>query len=274
MSFSIIIVAYHSLLPIKDLYKTIPQSVSVIIVDNSADLELKTWCADKFNITYLKTEENVGFGQACNLGAKYAKSDWLFFLNPDTLLPDNIDEIFKSITINSPNVKIFAPLLVDKSNQINFKKRSAITKPSSNPPRIMSYFSTPIISGAAFFVKKDFFNQLNGFDENIFMYFEDDDLFWRAFQTNKNIFLINDFLVFHAEGGSSPSVADLNAFKSFHWGRSEAYVLIKHKKFMQFIQKYFYYAVKIFLSVFTKKSGKYIGRFYGFNSFIFKKSHR
>jgi len=274
MSFSIVIVAYHSLLPIIGLYKTIPKSVSIIIVDNSADLELESWCLDQSNIIYLQTEKNVGFGKACNFGAKHADADWIFFLNPDTLLPNNIEEIFNSVIANSPKATVFAPLLFNERNKIHYKKRSSITKPSSNPSKITSYFSTPIISGAAFFIKKDFFNQLNGFDENIFMYFEDDDLFWRAFQKNKNIFLINDFLVFHAEGGSSPSAADLNAFKSFQWGRSEAYVLLKHKKFMQFIQKYFYYAVKIFLSVFTKKSNKYIGRFYGFNSFIFKKSHR
>lgn len=268
MSFEIIIVSYHSLTPIIDLYKTIPPTCQIIIVDNSSDSTLAEWSKNKTNIRYIDAKDNIGFGKACNLGASQSNSEWLFFLNPDTQLPSDIVSKFNEIIQELPEVKIFAPTLVGKNGAPNFKKRSGITVPKKNPDYFIEHHKTPILSGAAFFVRKDFFNQLNGFDENIFMYFEDDDFFWRAFQANKNIILTNHLKVLHLEGGSSPHIEGISEFKSLQWGQSEAYVLIKHKRFFKFFIKFIEYILKWFLGFFIKKYKKYSWRLKGFSLYL------
>lgn len=270
MSFEIIVVAYHSLTPIINLYKTIPLNFQIVIVDNASDVALAEWSKNKKNTRYIDAKDNIGFGKACNLGANQTHSQWLFFLNPDTQLPIDIVSKFNKIIYELPTVKIFAPTLVGKDGRYNYKKRSAITVPKSNPDHVIGHHRTPILSGAAFFVRKDFFKQLNGFDENIFMYFEDDDFFWRAFQASKDIILTNHITVFHAEGGSSPQIAGISDFKSLQWGQSEAYVLIKHRRIYRFFVKYLNYVIKSILGLFINKHQKYKMRLKGFHIYMKK----
>lgn len=47
MSFEIIVVAYHSLTPIINLYKTIPLNFQIVIVDNASDVALAEWSKNK-----------------------------------------------------------------------------------------------------------------------------------------------------------------------------------------------------------------------------------
>ena len=73
-------------------------SYEIIIVDNNSHTEeknkLKNYCNNN-NITLIESNKNLGFGKANNLGSKYAKGEYLFFLNPDTYLINNaIKELF------------------------------------------------------------------------------------------------------------------------------------------------------------------------------------
>ena len=96
MDVSIIIVNYNTSILISKLMKTIEEktegiSYEVIVVDNNPTerfaIDLKDYL-DK--IIYLPLKENVGFGRANNEGLKVAKGRNIFFLNPDTLLKNNV----------------------------------------------------------------------------------------------------------------------------------------------------------------------------------------
>jgi GT2 family glycosyltransferase len=72
--FTVVIVSYYSNLKIFDLYKTIPKNISIIIVDNSNDIELANWSQDKSNVNIIGLPKNIGFGAACNIGASYCST--------------------------------------------------------------------------------------------------------------------------------------------------------------------------------------------------------
>jgi GT2 family glycosyltransferase len=58
----------------------------IIVVDNAStdksDLDIDTI----ENVTLIRSDINLGFGKACNLGAKLVDSEYILFLNPDAAL--------------------------------------------------------------------------------------------------------------------------------------------------------------------------------------------
>jgi len=62
----------------------------IVVVDNaSTDGSLNYLEDRKVAVHSIRNESNLGFGAACNQGAKDSQSDYLLFLNPDTRLFDN-----------------------------------------------------------------------------------------------------------------------------------------------------------------------------------------
>lgn len=139
-------------------------------------------------------KENLGYGKSNNLAVKYAKSDYLLFLNSDTEAIENaIPLLFK--------------FYKQKEKMFNFLGGKLLNKNYTSQPSCGFFYSLPIIflalflkgdhlhitrfspkkviktdwvSGACFITKKCYFNQVGGFDEKIFMYMEEIEFFYRA----------------------------------------------------------------------------------------------
>ena len=64
--------------------------IDVIVVDNNSDDHQISNFKIQYNwIEWVESSENLGFAKACNLGAHKSNSDWILFLNPDTILEKN-----------------------------------------------------------------------------------------------------------------------------------------------------------------------------------------
>ena len=92
----------------------------IIVVDNDQKNETKEYLKKQFpRVNYVKSPKNIGYGAGCNLGAKHAKGEYLFFLNPDTkLLSDTLNELYKFI-VNKKNAGAVSPLLIDKNKKVH-----------------------------------------------------------------------------------------------------------------------------------------------------------
>src|SRR5437868_5310985 len=86
---SIITINYHVG---KQLFESIQSIITskpktpyeIIVVDNDEEKTIEKELRKKFpKVTYIPNS-NKGFGQGNNIGAKYARGEYLFFLNPDT----------------------------------------------------------------------------------------------------------------------------------------------------------------------------------------------
>ena len=120
---SIVIVYYkvekELLSCISSIFKSKPKvEIEIIVVDNDENGEIKAKLKEQFpQVRYIKSPGNIGFGAGNNLGAKFAFGEYLFFLNPDTVLKDNsIDALF-SFMKNNPESGMLAPLLLDPSGK-------------------------------------------------------------------------------------------------------------------------------------------------------------
>jgi GT2 family glycosyltransferase len=213
---------------IRSFKETTNSPHEIIVVNNSKiDIKQKLKAAGK-EIKYIKTTKNLGYGGGNNLGAKHAKGKYLFFLNPDTLIkPNAVKNLVKFLESNkkaavaapnlltkkgtlfdkmgtgelTPKTALFALTFIDRiwpGNPIS-KKYYLMDKPKNKLREVGS------VPGSAFMITKKVFDQINGFDENFFLYFEENDLGQRIKKTGYKIFITPKAEVVHKWTSSKSS---------------------------------------------------------------------
>ncbi|MCH5238626.1 MAG: glycosyltransferase family 2 protein [Muribaculaceae bacterium] len=184
-----------SLISVFNLVKDI--SFEIIIVDNNSEKDLERKLTsfigqNAFNIKYIYLEENIGFGRANNVGAKIAEGEYLFLLNPDTILLNNAIKILNDFIKSRPKVGVVGGNLVTASDMPCFSFRKIFPGPDwdfqefthhifrypLNPRKCFFNFSDkPVkvayIAGADLMIKKSIFQSVNGFPDDLFMYWDD-----------------------------------------------------------------------------------------------------
>lgn len=222
MKISVVIVSYKNYAVLEKClnsiktYNDIGNELEVIVVDNSPLKEKQVANIDnikKLVNTYIDSD-NRGFGAGNNLGCKYATGDILAFINPDIIL---IEPIFKHVMklFNKENdVGIIGLKLLNKNMESNYSfffdfNTKLYRKKTIKLWNDLNIFddSCMYTSGANIFIKKDVFNNAGGFDENIFMYYEEPDLKRRILKNNVNAKFIFDPTVkmIHLDGSSTPN---------------------------------------------------------------------
>ena len=87
---TVVIVTFKSDEIILNCLKSIPQEISVIVVENSNNHDFKKKIENNFkNINCILTGENKGYASANNVGLKLVKTKYALVLNPDALLDKN-----------------------------------------------------------------------------------------------------------------------------------------------------------------------------------------
>jgi GT2 family glycosyltransferase len=80
-------------------------------------------------------------------------------------------------------------------------------------------------SGACFFIRKNVYDELNGFDESFFAHMEEIDLCWRAFNCDHKTLYIGQSTVYHV-GGST--LSETNPTKTYLNFRNSLFMLTKN----------------------------------------------
>jgi len=229
----------------------------VVVVDNaSTDGSARLTAAD-LPLTLIQNGSNLGFAAACNRGAFGSSADYLLFLNPDTRLFRNSLSGPAVVMHQSVHQKtgIFGIQLLDVTGDVN---RSCARFPTPSlffhkmtgmnrlfPDRIVSLAMTDWdhletrtvdqVIGAFFLVRTLLFQALNGFDERFFMYFEELDFSFRAFQKGWRTCYLSEFQAYHKGCGASDRVKDIRLFYALrsqilygfkHFKRKEAFLLL------------------------------------------------
>ncbi len=266
---TIITVTYNSSSVIKDFFASLPvhekDNIEVIIVDNNSQDDSAT-VAKKTGHTVLSLDTNLGFGVANNKGAACAKTDYLFFVNPDCQFEsDTLAQMKKGID-KHPDSVAFNPRIINNGKPY-FRQRSNLLPKSEHwrGPFPNKDAIVPILSGSSILCKRDLFNEIGGFDENIFLYYEDDDISLR-FAKKGTLIMIYDAVIHHHFGHASGRDPKTAWFKGYHMARSWAYVARKHgRRWSSNEQKF-----KLFLSLLMphillnkRRRSKYLGMLKG-----------
>ena len=215
---SIIIVNYRSWDKLKFCLNSILTqkqiNLKVIVIDNfSNDNKLNLFKENFQWVEWIKSNENLGFAKACNLGATFANSKWILFLNPDTLFVENsLSSLVKYCDNNTEHKIIGIKQLNSKNKPSNsfglflnlwtsngfFRIFSRIFKGQTYKKINSCSISNPDwISGSFILLRKNDFKELNGWSESYWMYFEDMDLCKRAKNLKLKVSLLNNWKCIH-----------------------------------------------------------------------------
>jgi GT2 family glycosyltransferase len=153
----------------------------VLVVNNGGPIEVQ-------GARVIDVGENVGFGAACNRGARETDADVLVFVNPDTVVqPGAIAALERALADPEAGVAqarlrlLDAPELLNSSGNVVHVTGLAWPGGYREPAESVTERSEiGYASGAAFAIRADAFRAVGGFTEELFLYQEDLELCWRV----------------------------------------------------------------------------------------------
>ncbi len=230
---SIIIVSYNTcditLQTIKSIVRSTPQtklSYEIIVVDNNSSDDSVASIRRHFpDVKVLDQTKNLGFGKANNLGVKAATGEYVALINSDCIINDTSLIPLVDYLKQNPKCGLVAPKLLLEDNQTPQSAAvgaeptllTLVTRNQSKYDDVLTSQSTPFhpdwVTGAAMVLPKKVYETIGGFDEAMFMYYEDVDLCRRVKEAGYDITWIPEATLVHLGGKSSPST----------WGRKKRY---------------------------------------------------
>jgi N-acetylglucosaminyl-diphospho-decaprenol L-rhamnosyltransferase len=177
---------------------------------------------------------NVGFGAACNIGARLAVSPYLLFLNPDLILqPGAAEKLWRDKEGLSPPFMLGARLLNPDGTDQRGCRRALLTPTTAfiealhlgglfpkarlnfdREPVPERLSAIPAISGAFMFLSRESFWNIGGFDEGYFLHVEDLDLCLRFRRAGGEIYFAPDVVAIHVGGTSEATSAFIERSKA------------------------------------------------------------
>jgi GT2 family glycosyltransferase len=178
---TIIIPSYRSKKLILSHLNKLSKQYKIIIVENSYDKSLKEIINNKYKNVNVYLKKNIGYGRAVNFASKKVKTKYFFVMNPDSKIYKNT---LPKLIIAAKKIHKFGaigPIYIEKKKE--YKKNL--------------FIETKKIIAAAMLIDARIFNKIKGYDENFFLYYEDDDYFAKCNFLKLKLFYITNSFITH-----------------------------------------------------------------------------
>jgi N-acetylglucosaminyl-diphospho-decaprenol L-rhamnosyltransferase len=227
-------VAYRSAAVIGPCLRSVARAKAAIVVDNASDdgsaqaarVALPT-------VVVLSNPVNQGFGRANNQAAALVGTEFMLFINPDAELEHGAVESLIAAADRYPDAGLLAPgILTATGDRIATHNVGLFDQNRMvGTERILPEgdICTDFLSGALMLVRTTAFRAIGGFDPNIFLYYEDDDLCLRLRRAGYSLVQTPSAAARHMGGQSSPPTADVVGRKFWHMAWSRLYLEAKHR---------------------------------------------
>jgi GT2 family glycosyltransferase len=232
-SLTVIIVTYNSAHCMEALAPALRGLVHLIFVDNASNddtIEKIT----KFlpNARLLSNDKNLGFGAANNRALQQITTPFALVLNPDTLPDSDFFEKMIQAAEQFPEAAMIAPQLIGRNgaDEINYRWPDSewVSKGSgAEGPCCVGF-----LCGAAILMNMKNMQRIGFFDEDFFLYYEDEDLSQRAFNTKLSMVVVPQIKLKHLSRGSVKGPAPLRSefLRGYHHAQSKILFEKKHGK--------------------------------------------
>jgi len=290
MKLTVVFVNYKcDKIKLQNCLNSIKIDTEIIIVDHSQDFTLESlMIPNNLSIKIVKNN-NLGNGAGINCGIKNSNTRYVLYLDIDTILSNNFfqkleNEIkkIKDFAVVSPKIdQFYNDKKINNTGNLSFlrfyynKVLYNINIEKNIYENIKQVF---FVSGAIMLIDKtNTYEKGIKFDENIFMFFEEDDFFHQCFKLGQKIFLINDLYAKHLDGSINDKSLDFECFKKWHWEKSKYYFLNKHYNsffiFFNACKSALKFSLKIIFYYLSNKKKYYLNksRLNGLLSFYFNK---
>ena len=250
MKLSVIIVSYNAPTFLRkcliSVLKELPQNSEIIVFDNaSPNREIEGFPNELPEVKFVLNNKNLGFGKANNRAVEMAKGEFILLLNPDTII---YDKFFEKLFFYAKKLEKFGAIgvkMIDGRGNFLPESKRNVPSPLSSFNKLFSgktkdgksYYNTnlsenengkvEVLSGACMLMKKDVFQEVNGFDERYFMYGEDIDLSYTLLQNGDQNYYLGEIEITHFKGEST--IKDEEYLKRFY-GAMEIFINKYYKK--------------------------------------------
>ena len=286
MELSVIIVNYNVKYFLEQCLCSVQKAITrsgidaeVIVIDNHSHDDSLGYLMPVFHcVKFIANNENVGFTKACNQGYKLSSGNYVLFLNPDTIVPEDCFSKCLSFFETHESAGAVGVKMLDGHGRFLKESKRAFPSPSTSLFKLFGFarlfpkskiFSTyhlgyldenadhevDVLAGAFLMVRRQLLEKLNGFDETFFMYGEDVDLSYRIQKIGYKNYYLAESPILHFKGESTKK-GSLNYVRMFysamsifvgkHYGGSRASLFI------------FFIHVAIWLRAIMTAIGKFI----------------
>jgi GT2 family glycosyltransferase len=228
---TVVIVTYNSAHCISTLSRSLSNLKNIIFVDNaSEDQTIASINTFSPKAKIISLEKNIGFGAANNKALALVKTPYALLLNPDC----EPKEYFFQNLITSANkfedAAIIAPHLINRDGSTEINYRWPTTYWKSKGDKADGPCCVGFVCGAVMLINLSEMQEIGFFDEEFFLYYEDDDLCQRVFAHKKQIILDPSLEVIHYSRGSVKGGNPLKHefIRGFHHAQSK---LLFEKKY-------------------------------------------
>lgn len=241
---SVIIVNYNvkyfleqCLCSLQEGFKNI--EAEIIVVDNNSSDGSKDFFRDKFPaVNFIWSQQNEGFAKANNNALRIASGDYILFLNPDTIVPEDCLEKCVSFIKDKGDAVALGIQMIDGSGKFLKESKRAFPSPLTSFYKLsglarlfprsrtfakyhLGYLSknqnheVDVLAGAFMIIPKKILDEVGSFDENFFMYGEDVDLSYRIQKAGYKNFYFAESCIIHFKGESTKK-GSLNYVRMFY----------------------------------------------------------
>lgn len=216
---------------------------TIYVADNaSTDSSIAVIKKQFPTVKIIENEANYGFAKGYNVALEEVEEDYYALVNSDIEVTQNWLTPILSIFDNEPQIGIIQPKILDYKNKEYFEYAGAaggfidqlgypfcrgrvfetIEKDSHQYDDEREIFWA---SGACFFIRKEIFRKLKGFDDDFFAHQEEIDLCWRAYNLGFRAKYTSQSVVYHVGGAT---LNEGNPKKTFLNFRNSLLMLIKN----------------------------------------------
>jgi GT2 family glycosyltransferase len=234
---SVIIVTYNGRHYLGDCLRSVHDELrsgdEVIVVDNGSGDGSAGFVSEHYpRVRLLRNAENRGFAAACNQGAAMASGEVLVFLNQDTqVTPEWLRALVEGLEggrvvglTTSKTLVMSQPTRIQACGQDVHYAGLVFARGFGAPAGSLDAAdAVGAVAGCSFAVRRDVWQELGGFDETLYMYYEETDLSWRARMRGYRSAYVPDSVVYHDHRPSTAS-----AFRLYHSARNRRIVLLKN----------------------------------------------
>lgn len=209
------------------------KEANIYVADNASTDDSIVFIKNEYpQIKIIKNKENGGYAKGYNEALKYLTEDIFCLVNSDIEVTENwLTPILKTFNTEE-NTAIIQPKILDYKNKAYFEYAGAaggfidkygypfcrgrifntIEKDQKQYNNNTNIFWA---SGACFFIRKNTFNALNGFDESFFAHMEEIDLCWRAYNLGYTTKYVAQSKVYHVGGATLNAINPKKTYLNF-----------------------------------------------------------
>ena len=221
---TVIMVSFYSQNLIEKTINFINKEIKIIVVENSNSLPCKEFLEKKYsNVKVILSKENLGNGAGINTGIKNANTKYAFYIDIDTEIQKNTIINLLEEANKTDDFALLAPLV----ENYDYKKTDYYEdeKLEDSNQRRMNF-----VPGCAMFFNINKIEQIGLFDENFFLFFEENDIYMRCHKNNLKIYLIKSAKIIHTGEKSVDKKFNENVelIRNWHLMWSKFYFYKKH----------------------------------------------